>query len=802
MPSKVDLHLHSRHSDRSAEWLLRRLDFPDSYSRPEALYEALRKAGMQFVTLTDHNQIAGCLEIAELPGVFLSEQISTRFPEDRCRVELLAWNINEAQHRQIQSLRENIYDLQRYLSQTGIVHAVAHPLYRLDDKLNAAHIEKLLLLFRHFEGLNGLRDQLLSDVATSLFSCLTPEKIEELANLHGIEPTHEAPWRKVFIGGSDDHGGIFPGSAYTETRSCRTVEEFLQLVQKGECTPAGRGGTPLALSHGLYNTIYSFGAEKFQSGDDGESGLVHKVFSRFMEGRDPTVFSLGDKIGMVAQGVLSGKIFELAKPAHASLWKQLAATLSDSDFKQLVATQTHGIHEPERRAFLMANLFISKLAFRFFSRFVKKVSSGNLIEALQDISVLVPIFLTVSPYLYAFRAQAAPREWLRTLSLRITGAIPPQLHNRKRAWFTDTLEDVNGVATTIRKMTAAGIAEGEELVVVTSRAEISITGIPIRNFTPIGEFELPEYELQKLSFPPILEIIDYIHREKFTELIISTPGPIGITALLAAKLLGIRTVGIYHTDFPQYVRILTDDNFLETLTWKFMHGFYSQLDLIYVNSEVYRNAWIDRGIPADRMLILPRGLDTELFHPQRRDRTFWQRFGRWPEGTPVLLYVGRISKEKDLDIIVATCRELARQETAAQMVFVGDGPYAKELKTLLPDACFTGALSGVDLATAFASADLFLFPSTTDTYGNVVVEAHASGLPTIVSDTGGPMELVEDGLNGLVTPSLDVASFTQATRRLLTDPALRRSMGEHARSSVEGRDWARAFRLFWSQSPL
>src|SRR5437870_12489830 len=111
-------------------------------------------------------------------------------------------------------------------------------------------------------------------------------------------------------------------------------------------------------------------------------------------------------------------------------------------------------------------------------------------------------------------------------------------------------------------MTAAGAAAGKELIVITSRNELMIDGIPIKHFKPIGEFELPEYELQKLSFPPILQMLDYIQRERFTEVIISTPGPIGLTALLAAKMLNLQTSGIYHTDFPQYVRILTEDSFL------------------------------------------------------------------------------------------------------------------------------------------------------------------------------------------------------------------------------------------------
>jgi len=797
---KADLHLHSRYSDRSAEWLLRRLEFPDSYSVPLALHRKLQAAGMRFVTITDHNRIDGCLEIAGQPGTFISEQVSTQFPEDRCRVDLLVWDITESQHREIQRLRENIYELQRYLAGQRIVHAVAHPLYRLDDKLNAAHVEKLILLFRHFEGVNGLRDSGMGDVLRFIVSRLTPQHIENLANRHGIVPTHEDAWKKVFTGGSDDHGGMFPGVAYTQTPACHTPAEFLRHVDEGRCQALGKAGTPLALTHGLYNTIYRFLGDKFLRGYNAKTGLISVVFNRFMEGNDPTTITLADKIGLIAQGIVSGKIFELAKPAHVSLWKQLSAMFTRSDVKQLLAAQVQGIEEPERRAFLIANLFVSQLAFRFFTEFIAQVSGGNLIQAIQDISVLTPILLTVSPYVYSFQTQSPPRAMLRDLCKRVAGEMPPSLRNIKRAWFTDTLEDVNGVATTIRKMTAAGIADGAQLVVVTSRPEIKPLGIPIKNFVPIGEFELPEYELQKLSFPPILEMLDYIHRERFTELIISTPGPVGITALLAGKLLRLRCVGIYHTDFPQYVRILTDDSFLETLTWTFMHWFYSQLDLLFVNSGHYRDCWVERGIASEKIAILPRGIDTELFHPRHRDPSFWKRFGKW-EGKVVLLYVGRISREKDLDVIAASVRRLLMDGAPVQMVFVGGGPYVKELREVLPEACFTGSLSGADLAAAYASADVFLFPSTTDTFGNVVVEAHASGLPTVVSDTGGPKELVSDGETGFITRSLDVEHFTRCVRQLVEDPELCRRMGAQARAGVQDRDWSLAFRKFWAFSP-
>ncbi|HJT80436.1 MAG TPA: glycosyltransferase [Chthoniobacterales bacterium] len=794
--SKCDLHVHSRRSARSEEWLFRRFDFPDSCSEPGLLHAQLLDRGMDFVTITDHDTIEGCLEIADLPQTFLSEQVTTYFPQDPCKIHILVWGLNEEQHRDIVGVRDNIFDLQAYLAKNGLAHAVAHPLYSINGLLQSSHLERLILLFKHFEGINGLRDALLSDLAQTLLASLTPARVDEFANRHNLAPTHDEPWRKFLIGGSDDHGGKFLASAYTETPFDDSLDRFLHHVRVGNCTPKGEGGTPLILSHGFYNTVSCFILDRFNERLGPSAALLEKMFSRFMEGRDPTEFTLAEKATFITQGVLSGKIFELAKPANVSLWNQLSKYFAQPEVKEKLNNEIAGINEPERRTFLMANLVAEQLAFRLFQKFVQQISTGNLVESMQALSAIAPILVILTPYIYGFHSQAPSRNWLRQIFQEMTGRIPPTLQNRKRAWFTDTLEDVNGVATTIRKMAAAGAAAGKELIVVTSRSEISIDDIPIKNFRPIGEFELPEYELQKLSFPPVLQMLDYIQREQFSEIIISTPGPIGLTALLAAKMLNLKTSGIYHTDFPQYVRILTEDSFLESIAWRFMHWFYGQLDTVFVNSEEYRQSWINRGLPAEKIKILPRGLDLELFHPTRRDPAFWNRFGS-RNGKVRLLYVGRISKEKNLDVLASAYRRLRDEGLPVELLMVGHGPYSDALADALPDAIFTGYLRGKDLAAAYASADVFAFPSTTDTFGNVIIEAQASGVPVVVSDAGGPKELVTEQ-NGIVTKSHDVDDFTRAIRQLVVNSELRHEMGLHARESVVNRTWPEAFQRFWS----
>jgi glycosyltransferase involved in cell wall biosynthesis len=795
--SKCDLHIHSRYSARSEEWLFRRFDFPDSYSDPRDLHRQLLERGMDYVTITDHDTIEGCLQIADLPNTFTSEQVTTYFPQDPCKIHILVWGITEAQHSDIVIVRDNILALQRYLQAGKIAHAVAHPLYSINGKLEATHLERLILLFKHFEGINGLRDALLSELAQDLFGSLTPEKIEQLANRHNLAPTHAEPWKKIFVGGSDDHGGKFVASAYTEAPEADSAERFLEHVREGRCGAQGQGGTPLALSHGFYNTLVCFIQDHFHEKLGPGAALLEQMFSRFMEGRDPTEFTLTEKMGFITQGVLSGKIFELAKPANVSLWKELSGYFAQPEVKAKLARELSEVTEPERRTFLMANLVTEQLAFRLFKKFVQQISGGNVVEAMQALSAIAPILVILTPYIYGFHSQAPSRKWLRNIFKELTNKLPAALRNQKRAWFTDTLEDVNGVATTIRKMTAAGAAAGKELIVVTSRSELHIDDIPIKNFPPIGEFELPEYELQKLSFPPILQMLDYIQRERFTEIIISTPGPVGLTALLAAKMLNLQTSGIYHTDFPQYIRILTEDSFLESMAWGYMHWFYGQLDTVFVNSEEYRQSWIKRGLDPTKLKIFPRGLDTGLFHPRRRNPAFFEKFGA-RNGQVRLLYVGRVSREKDLDVLATAYRRLREEGLSIQLFVVGHGPYSEAFSESLPEAFFTGYLTGKELATAYASADIFVFPSTTDTFGNVIIEAQASGVPVIVSDSGGPKELVENQANGLVTKSHDADDLTRAIRSLVDDPALRQRMGDCARQSVTNRSWPNAFAKFWA----
>ncbi|MDR1144833.1 MAG: glycosyltransferase family 1 protein [Verrucomicrobiales bacterium] len=367
----------------------------------------------------------------------------------------------------------------------------------------------------------------------------------------------------------------------------------------------------------------------------------------------------------------------------------------------------------------------------------------------------------------------------------------------KAVWFTDTIDDLNGVARTVRAMSAAAARQGYALTVATCRPAAPVAAPPPanrRNFRPVWQFALPKYPSLTVTVPPGRALYRFLRRGGFDTVIVSTPGPVGLAALAAAKWLGLRTVGIDHTDFPRYVHFLTGSAGLARLTAGAMRLVYGRFDTLLVNSEYYRRRWLARGFAAERLHILPRGLDTDLFNPQRRDGAFWRRRGA---DRRVLLYVGRVSKEKELGFLAEIYRALRRQEAPVDLAVVGDGPYLAELRALMPTAIFTGALGGDELGAAYASADLFLFPSTTDTFGNVVIEAIASGLPVLVADVGGPQELA-DGRACRVLPAGNLAAWVNAVRDWLRQPPDRETLAARAAQVRRERNWDAAAEQFWT----
>ena len=796
--SKADLHLHSWYSDRPSEWILRKLGIPDSLSEPRKLYETLRVSGHDFVTLTDHNTLGAARDLRGLEGFIPGMEITTYFPEDHCKVHLLAWNLGEAEEMEVEKLRPNIFELAKFLRQEGIVHAVAHPLLHLDGKMKPDHFEKLILLFQVFEKVNGLRSPLGQEVAFACCSALTEKKIRELADRHGIEPVGGTPWKKSWMGGSNDHCGLYAGQVWTEVPGARDVEVFLRGVERGEGVVHGQGGDPARLVNGLFHVIFDFLRLKIGHRAPRGSDLLLRIVNRFLAGENPLEISFLDKARYAVEMVTSGKILDFWKSPEGGLSKELSAYLNQASTREELQKVLEAEQVPERRSFRLASKVMNDVGFRIVTRFIGKAEKGDFLGGLEPLAGVLPLGLATAPYLYSFHALRSDRRMWGEVTERFLGERPKILQNYRKAWFTDTLEDVNGVARTIRTMAKAGRESGADITILTSRPGFSPEP-GVMNFQPVGVFTIPEYDLQKLSFPPILDVIDHIAQSGYTELILSTPGPMGLAGLMAANVLGLRTSAIYHTDFPQYARFLSeDDPLVEGIAWNYMHWFYSQMDRVYVNSQSYMDRWVDRGLPREKLEILPRGLETDLFSTKHRKEDFWKKRGA---AGKVALYVGRISKEKELDFLARVAVKIPKS-AGVTFAFVGEGPFLEELKRKVPQGIFTGVLHGEELAQAYASADLFVFPSTTDTYGNVVVEAMASGLPVVVSNQGGPAELLRDPKDGERVVAGDLANWVAAIQRLAAQENGPDERQKRRERTIQGRSWHDAFQSFWRDALL
>lgn len=218
----------------------------------------------------------------------------------------------------------------------------------------------------------------------------------------------------------------------------------------------------------------------------------------------------------------------------------------------------------------------------------------------------------------------------------------------------------------------------------------------------------------------------------------SSPTLLGKIGITYAEKHNIPAVSSYHTHFVSYFKYYKA-KVAENLGWSYLKWFYNQFDRIYVPSNSAMEQLTNQGF--ENLDIWQRGIDTNHFSPRQRNINLRKQIA--PQGQPILLFVGRLVKEKDLDDLVELDLILKKNNQSFKLVIVGDGPMRLELEQNLPDAVFTGILSGKKLAEMFASADIFTFPSTTETFGNVILEAASSGLPVVGVNKGGVQDIID-----------------------------------------------------------
>lgn len=367
----------------------------------------------------------------------------------------------------------------------------------------------------------------------------------------------------------------------------------------------------------------------------------------------------------------------------------------------------------------------------------------------------------------------------------------------KVSLFTDTLGDLNGVSRFIQDAAARAESTGRDLQVHASTARTVPGRRNIHNFQPRYARPLKRYPELELVVPPVVKMLRHARRHDPDAIHVSTPGPVGLVGVLAAWQQRAPLVGVYHTDFPAYVEDLWGKQALRRVAEGYMRGFYGMFRSVITRSTDYLTRLEELGLPPTMLRALHPGIDTTRFHPGFAQPSHWQSLGMDPE-RPKLLYVGRISKEKNLPFLADVWESLRRRDAAADLVVVGDGPYRAELEARLagPDVHFLGYQGGDALSRIYASSDLFVFPSRTDTLGQVVMESQASGIPALVTTEGGPQHIIDDGHTGHALPA-DAPLWSAMLEHLIGDAPLRERMGQQAHLGMQRHGFEASFEAWW-----
>ncbi|KAF7600019.1 MAG: glycoside hydrolase [Candidatus Dactylopiibacterium carminicum] len=366
--------------------------------------------------------------------------------------------------------------------------------------------------------------------------------------------------------------------------------------------------------------------------------------------------------------------------------------------------------------------------------------------------------------------------------------LAPSRRQLRLAVVTETYPpEVNGVAMSTGRVVEGLLARGHEVQLIRPRQTPADRPVNAPGFDEMlsAGIPLPRYNHLKLGLPARQALLRAWNLRRPDVVQIVTEGPLGWSAVAAARKLRLPVVTEFHTNFHSYSRYY-GVGWLKQPLAAWLRRFHNKGDLCLVPTDALRAELVAGGYA--RLAVLARGVDTQLFSPARRSEALRAQWGVTP-GTPVCAIVSRLAPEKNLALGLRAFEAFRAQRPDARLLVVGDGPARVALQASHPQHLYAGMRTGEDLAAHYASAELFLFPSLTETFGNVITEALASGLPVLGFDYAAAAEMLRDGVNGLLAPFGDEQAFVAAAARLGADSPLRAAMATRAPESVQHRDW-------------
>jgi len=740
MTSRVDMHCHSTASHFSKLGVQRSLGLPECATPPEEVYELAKRRGMDFVTITDHDTIDGCLELSDRPDCFVSEELTVRFAGEPQAVHVLCYGITPGDHQWLQAHSGDVEACAAYLREQRIACALAHPFFNVAAPLTRRHRRQLAELFPVWEVRNGSRAAELNAPAAIYIE------------------THGG----IGIGGSDDHAGVDIGRTFTEAPAAATPEEFLGHLRRGDAEAHGEQGSAAKWAHAAM-------ALATRSLGEGWGSLSGQ--QRGGSGEGPPPVQAGAVLKMAERVIREGAARE----------GKIAADVGPEDARALLEAWLDGVGLEVRGRELIeclqadefSHVDLYRRARRRHDRGLRKAIDGGT-KAISDgdfpgaVTGLFEALVPAVPYAPATAFLGSEKAKLRD-----------RRGERQRvAVIADGIGSMHGVTHTIEQIRERGVPGFDVDIVGTD------PGVD-RRLPAAAELEIPFYEGMTLGVPGLPDLVETLAEGSYDLVHVTAPGPAGIAATLMSRITAVPLLASYHTEIATYAGMRSRDGALEALARAGLGAFYSAPWAVLSPSPSADASVIALGADPAQVGRWERGVDVERFDPAKADRDAFP-------GEIKVLYAGRLTREKGVDLLAETFIRAHAADPRLHLLLAGGGPEEDELRERLGErASFLGWLSGEELPRAYASADAFLFCSSTDTYGQVILEAAASGLPVVAVAEGGPAALIENRHTGLLCrPDADHLAGTLL--QLASSPALRRRLGEAGVRAARERSWERS----------
>jgi glycosyltransferase involved in cell wall biosynthesis/predicted metal-dependent phosphoesterase TrpH len=726
--SRADLHCHSTASELAKLGVQRAVGLPECATPPEEVYELAKRRGMDFVTITDHDTIDGALELADRPDCFVSEELTAWFRDEPQAVHVLCYGITPDDHEWLQAHSRDVELCASYLREHEIACALAHPFYAVAEPLQPRHRRRLAELFPIWETRNGARPPELNTPAVMYI------------DTHG----------GTSVAGSDDHAGVDIGRTFTETPPAATPADFLEWIRLGETRVCGDQGSAAKWAHAAIVL-----AARVVGRGDGPAPDPRAVLAIAQR-----VISEGHaRTGENGQGLGPDD-------ARALLRAWLDSLGLDVDERELIELmQEDGFsHESlQRRARRKHERRLGRAVDELLGALLHDGDISAGVHGLFEACMPAIPYTPATAFLAKERSRLTARDAER----------PPRV-----AIVADGVGGMHGVTHTLDEIRDRGVP-GFDVEVVGTDPNVD------RRLPAVPDIDLPFYEGLKLGVPSLTAISETLAAGRFDLVHLCAPGPAGIGAALVAGVMGLPTLASYHTELAAYAKLRAGGQRLEAAMRMLLGVFYGRADLVLAPSAAAARSVEELGVPRQRLARWERGVDLSRFSPKHRIRDALP-------GELNVLYAGRLSVEKGVDLLADAFLAARGRDPALHLVIAGGGPDEARLRMRVGEAAtFLGWLEGDELARAYASADIFMFPSSTDTFGQVILEAQASGLPVVAVSEGGPAELVHNGRDGLLRPP-DADALAVALLELANDPARRGRLGAAGVEAAADRGWDRA----------